>query len=156
MWGNGTVIITTRDSKMGEIFPGTVSLKMPEITPEEQFDLFTRIYGNYASRKNLKEFLIGIPRLPLDSVITAYYVKNTGVSFDDYLRYLQEYSEDFQKVVHKIASYNVNYNETRFGIIASDFRKIIGDDAQFKDLLFFCFYVESCTHKSKLFEKIET
>lgn len=155
MWGNGTVIITTRDSKMGEIFPGTVSLKMPEITPEEQFDLFTRIYGNYASRKNLKEFLIGIPRLPLDSVITAYYVKNTGVSFDDYLRYLQEYSEDFQKVVHKIASYNVNYNETRFGIIASDFRKIIGDDAQFKDLLFFVSMLNHARIKVSFLKKLK-
>lgn len=140
-WGNGSVVITTRDSKLGENYPDRVNLKIPEITSEEQIDLFLKINANYSTKKSDKEklraFLEDIPKLPLDSAIAAYYIKNTGTELKDYLKYLQECSAEFQKVQHKIAINNINYDKTRFGIIASDFNKIIKDNPNFKELLLF-------------------
>lgn len=132
LWGNGIVIITTKNSKLGENYPFSTNynLQISEISPEEQFELFMKINKNYVGeidKKKLKVFLDDIPRLPLDSAITAYYIKNTKIGFNEYLKYLQEYSDDFQKVQQKIAINSTNYDKTRFGIISSDFREIMKD-----------------------------
>ena len=94
---------------------------------------------NESEKKKIKTFLSEIPRLPLDSAIAAYYVKNTGSKLDDYIEYLKENSKEFYNVQHKIAIQSINYNKTRFGVIASDFSKIIKDNPEFKQLLLFVF-----------------
>ena len=139
-WGSGSIIVTTRNSRIVESSPFSADLciKIPEFTLQEQFELFTSINrGSLIDKKELEEFLRNIPRLPLDTAITAYYIKNTGIRLNDYLKYLQEYSDDFQKIQYKITASSINYSQTRFEIISSDSREIIKDNPEFKDLLLF-------------------
>lgn len=62
---------------------------------------------------------------------------------DDYVHYLQKFSYYFQRVQTQIAINHVNYDKTRFGIIASDFNEIIRSNPEFKDLLLFTCFMSS-------------
>lgn len=143
VWGNGFVVITTRNAKLSDRAPFSQKshIKISELTPNEQLDLFVLIRGLDRSiedkKENLKTLLQNIPLLPLDTAIAAYYVKNTCVVLNDYIRYLQEFSYDFQKVQAQIAINHIDYDKTRFSIIASDFNEIICSNSEFKELLLF-------------------
>ncbi len=93
-YNNGKVIITTRNEnfKNVTIFPRFCAINIPLLTVNEQEELFSKITCGKDKRNEaveqsvLKNFLKNIPSMPLDVCAAAFYIKNTRVSFGEYLK----------------------------------------------------------------------
>lgn len=142
---NGKVIITTRNENFKNIitFPHFSGINVPLLTVNEQEELFSKItYGR--SKRNesidqseLKNFLKNIPSMPLDICAAAFYIRNTHISFDDYLKISKTPCQLIEKIQSNFLAEVINYNKTRYGIISSVFEKLTTSNADFKELLLF-------------------
>ncbi|MDR3157093.1 MAG: LuxR C-terminal-related transcriptional regulator [Lactobacillales bacterium] len=136
IWGNGKVIITTRNENIETVsYLGEIKvIQITELENEEKEKLFSEIL-EISKDEKVEEFLKLIPGYPLDVSSAAYYIKNTGVSLDNYLKYMQNTTNEFLNTNQKIMSECANYNRTRYGIVTSNFREILGKNQLFADLL---------------------
>ena len=145
IFGKGSIIITTRDTEMGDVnfIKSTNVINIGHLSDTEQRNLFCNIlYGKKFSELNRKtqntliKFLEKIPKMPLDVVAAAYYLKNTKISFDDYETIMQSSYRDLTGIQERLLEKNVNYNRTRYGIISSVFEEVLKQQFDFKVLLF--------------------
>ena len=145
IFGNGSIIITTRDTEMGDVnfIKSTNVINIGHLSNVEQRSLFCSIlYGKQFDeldkdiQKTLVKFLERIPKMPLDVVAAAYYLKNTKISFDDYEKIMQSSYRDLTGMQERLLEKNVNYNRTRYGIISSVFEEVLKQQFDFKVLLF--------------------
>lgn len=145
IFGNGSVIITTRDTEMGDVnfIKSTNVINIGYLSDAEQYNLFCNIlYGKQFNeldkniQKTLIKFLERIPKMPLDVVAAAYYLKNTKISFNDYEKIMQNSYRDLTGMQERLLEKNVNYNRTRYGIISSVFEEVLKQHCDFKVLLF--------------------
>jgi tetratricopeptide (TPR) repeat protein len=151
-WGNGNVIITTRneDIKNASYTKSSWIVNIGLLSESEQKKLFCDIlYGIEFEKldKNLqlrlKKFLANIPRMPLDVCATAYYLKNTEISLEDYEKIMATSGKDLSDIQGVLLEENVNYGRTRYSIISSVFEEILKEDSQFKPLLLFMCLLDS-------------
>jgi GTPase SAR1 family protein len=160
IWGNGVAFITTRNKNIenNNLFASSV-VQVGELSSDEQYQLFCNILysGNESvsreSSAEIKNFLSKIPMFPLDVSSAAYYIKNTNIKFCDYLSYVNTFSKDFEKIYTKIVSERIGYDQTRNGIIASIFNKIIKENPEFMEMLFLMCIVNSQNIPIKFFEE---
>jgi DNA-binding CsgD family transcriptional regulator/GTPase SAR1 family protein len=136
IWGRGKVIITTRNKNIETVsYLGKIKvIQITELENEEKEKLFSEILEIQRNEK-IEEFLKLIPGYPLDVSSAAYYIKNTGISLENYLEYMQNATDEFVNTNQKIMSECANYNRTRYGIVMSSFREILGKNKLFADLL---------------------
>lgn len=96
-WGNGRVIITTKDIniKNNSHIKNSNVIEIEELSKDEKYQLFTKIVERVAENKELfsnkialEKFLEEIPSFPLDVSVAAYYLKETGMPYDKYLEKL--------------------------------------------------------------------
>ena len=89
VWGNGKVIITTRDSniKTNSHIRNNKVIPIRQLSPAELENLFTKIMkieGNVKLAKSTVEqrrkFLAGLPPFPLDVATAAYCLRETKLS----------------------------------------------------------------------------
>ena len=145
-WGNGKVIITTRNEHIKEtnyIKPENV-IHIDELNEAEMLTLFSKIlYDKEPSTlskiesQNAKLFLKKIPPFPLDVSVAAYSIKNTHVTFAQYIKNVNDYSSNYESMqtqIIKEVSDLSDYNKTRYGIISSTIAKINKTNPDFKEL----------------------
>ncbi|MDR1235539.1 MAG: LuxR C-terminal-related transcriptional regulator [Holosporaceae bacterium] len=136
IWGKGKVIITTRNENIKTVnYLGEITvIPIGELENKEKEKLFRDIL-EISQSESVQKFLEQIPGYPLDVSSAAYYVKNTGISPEKYLKYTQQTTEEFVKMNQKIISECTDYEKTRYGIVTSNFREILGKNKLFLPLL---------------------
>lgn len=137
-WGNGDVIITTRNFNIHEVsyFENVNSIFIGELKEDEKLTLFKRIFGTEKfSDSEIRKFLQKIPNFPLDVTSAAYYIKNVGISLTDYEKLMNEMSSEFCSLNKKLMYQYNNYDKTRYGIITSAFKNIVQENVECRDIL---------------------
>jgi DNA-binding CsgD family transcriptional regulator len=161
-WGNGKVLLTTRNQHAAEtsyIKPEYV-VHIDTLNEQEKNLLLTKIiYGEEArflsnsKKEDINDFLKHIPPFPLDVSIAAYSIKNTHITFGQYLQNIKNYSESYDSmqagVIHEVS----DYDKTRYGIIFSIIEKISQKNPNFNKLFFFICTLDSQKIPYKLLAK---
>ncbi|MBN9412958.1 MAG: tetratricopeptide repeat protein [Candidatus Paracaedimonas acanthamoebae] len=165
VWGAGKVIITTRDSNLqnaGYIKTENV-LHIEELSERESLTLLSKILYGYEPERLTKEqkqeainFLKNIPPFPLDVLAAGYYIKNSHLTFEEYLKRISSYSEYFEKDQETLINESSHYTKTRYGIITSSLEKIITVNPEFKELLLFISLLDSQNIPKELLESYKS
>jgi tetratricopeptide (TPR) repeat protein len=104
--------------------------------------------------QEIKEFLERIPPFPLDVSIAADYLKATKVSYKEYLKNLETYSNDFTSVQKNLLKEaGTTYLETRYGVITLSLKKLIDTHEDFESLLLFISLIDSQNIPRDLLDK---
>ncbi|MCI5057486.1 MAG: hypothetical protein MRY83_15325, partial [Flavobacteriales bacterium] len=149
-WGQGKIIITTRNSHIQNNKHVNFSLSVGELNPAQKLDLFTYIMSNGSTSfftpqqtEEAKTFLENIPSFPLDVSIAAYYLKTSNISYDQYLKNLAKYNQNFENFQKDILKEAGDYIKTRYNIITLSLQQLIASHKDFKDLLLFISLIDS-------------
>ncbi len=144
VWGNGKVILTTRDSNINNtsyINPENI-IEIGELEPEEALTLFFNILFDIPFNKispdekeKARLFLENIPPFPLDVSVAARYIKNGNVSYEKYLELIHHSDEQLQNTQENLLKEASDYTKTRRKIISLSLDHIMGMNPEFKDLL---------------------
>lgn len=151
VWGNGKVIVTTRDKnfKNNTLVNSEAIIDIETLSPKEQFQLFKNIlYGkaqkiNSERKQEIENFLPNLPPFPLDISTAAYYIKDTKISFEEYIERSSTVSKDFERAKTSLLGEVSNCSKTRYGIISLTLDKLIKDHPDFIELLLFISLVDS-------------
>jgi DNA-binding CsgD family transcriptional regulator/GTPase SAR1 family protein len=156
MWGKGKVIITTRNRNIETVsYLGEIKIiQVTELEDNEKEKLFSEIL-EITKNEKMEKFLKLIPGYPLDVSSAAYYIKNTGVSLEDYLKYMQNISNEFINTNQKIMFECANYNRTRYGIVTSNFQEILEKNKLFVRLLCLICLLDSQEIPLRILRKVE-
>lgn len=150
VWGNGTLIMTTRNKNMKHIswLSKKQIIDIGLLSAEEQEKLFCSILYEQQeidtkTLEKIRKFLANIPRMPLDVCSAAYYLKNTKISFGEYEKIMSNSYKDLDEMQRVLLEDNVNYNRTRYGIISSIFDEMVKENKRNKNLLLYMCFVSS-------------
>ena len=152
-WGSGIVILTTRNNSIANnsyYIGNNKGVFFGELEASEQFVLFTKIleahpevpYSSFQKEK-IQQFLQHIPPFPLDVSTAASYIKETGISYEEYLKRIDCSSEEFAFTQTEMIKENNTYNKNRYGIITLSLKHIIDQHPDFADLLLFISLMDS-------------
>lgn len=145
-WGNGRVIITTKDIniKNNSHIKNSNIIEIEELSTDEKYQLFLSIVERGSENKELfsdkialEKFLEEIPSFPLDVSVAAYYLKDTGMQYDKYLEKIAAPNIEFTALQENILENTNDYSKTRYSIITLSIKQIIAVNPDFKELLFF-------------------
>lgn len=143
-WGNGKVIVTTRDKNIENNSHINKAIFIGELSPKEKLDLFVKIMSSgdpnlFTSYQKVqaKKFLYDIPPFPLDVSIAAYYLKITSVPYKKYLEHLKENTQDFAAIQESVLKEATEYTKTRYKIITLSLQDLMNTNKEFSDLLLF-------------------
>ena len=145
-WGNGRVIITTKDIniKNNSHIKNSNVIEIEELSTDEKYQLFLSIVERGSENKELfsdkialEKFLEEIPSFPLDVSVAAYYLKETGMQYDKYLEKIAAPNIEFTALQENILENTNDYSKTRYSIITLSIKQIIAVNPDFKELLFF-------------------
>lgn len=160
-WGNGKVIITTRNEHIMEtsyIRPENM-VYIDQLSEGEILTLFSKILYDVepdklgqADRDKAIYFLKNIPPFPLDVSVAAYSIKNTHITFEQYLKQIEKYRQNYDLTESRMIKESTDYSKTRYGIIASAIEKISKENIFFKELFFFICLLDSQNIPNKLLE----
>ncbi len=149
IWGRGKVILTTRDSNIkdsGFIQPTDV-IEVDELNQHEALTLFTKILFDGRvdpSKGDILNFLTKIASFPLDVSLAGHYIRNTYITYQEYLELINQHSSGFEELQEGLLKKSGHYNQTRDRIITISLQKIIEDPRQdFKELLLFISLLDS-------------
>ena len=164
VWGTGKVIITTRDKniKNNAFLNSNSVIDVQILNSYEQYILFKNIlYGKSIKitpkwKKEIKEFLKKLPPFPLDISTTAYYIKNTKISFEEYLKRAKALNENFEKAKSIFLEEMTGCAKTRYGIIALTLQRLIKVQPEFEELLLFISLLDSQNIPIKLLKKFKS
>ncbi|MBX9620791.1 MAG: LuxR C-terminal-related transcriptional regulator [Alphaproteobacteria bacterium] len=152
VWGIGKVIITTRNSNIGETsyLNAQHIIQMEKLTPIEALTLFSKIFYNCEpnnlsslQQESTLKFLENIPPFPLDVSAAAYYIKNVHLTYDQYLEKIGQGNQNFDSMQAMLLNEVSDYTKTRYGILTLSFKKIIDTHPEFKELLFLICLLDS-------------
>ncbi|MCX7338534.1 MAG: tetratricopeptide repeat protein [Alphaproteobacteria bacterium] len=151
-WGAGKVIITTRDVafKNADFINPENVIHLDSLSRADALTLFTRIlYGRSSydvkpeQFAEAEKFLDHIPLFPLDVSTAAHYIKNTQISYEDYLKEAKKNSQEFEKSQEHLMKETSDYMKTRYGVIVSVIDRLIQGKPEFEDLLFLLCVMDS-------------
>lgn len=141
-WGQGKIILTTRDSTIQNNKHIHSTLQIGELTPVQKLTLFTKIMANgdesaFPSEKKeeANQFLEKMPPYPLDVSVAAYYLKTANISYETYIKNLAQYNKDFEGVQESLLKESGDYTKTRYGIITLSLQRFINTNKDFGDLM---------------------
>ena len=142
IWGQGQVIVTTRNGNIQHNSHIGGTLVIGELEPREKLALFSSIMNHdkvtsFTSHQTaeVKKFLEHIPSFPLDVSVAAYYIKNMNISYETYLENLKNNTGEFDVVQKNLLKESGDYTKTRYNIVALSVKQIIGIHKDFRDLL---------------------
>lgn len=137
-WGNGRVIITTRDStvKSNNYLDNLNVINIEEISKDEKLELFRNITVDLSSHDQAKieKFLDSIPSFPLDVSIAAHYLKDTGMEYNKYLEEIDAPKQEFTDLQSSILQDVNQYTKTRYNIVSITLKKMMRSNKAFCDL----------------------
>ncbi|MBX9786961.1 MAG: tetratricopeptide repeat protein [Alphaproteobacteria bacterium] len=149
-WGRGMVLLTTRNSSLQNNKYISSTLFVNELTPIQKLKLFTHIMNNgdsysptFQQTEEIKDFLRYIPSFPLDISIAAYYLKNSNISYKEYLENLKINSQEFEDIQKDLLKEASDYTKTRKDIITLSLQQVIAAHKNFGDLLLFVSLIDS-------------
>ncbi len=141
-WGQGKIILTTRDKNIESHSQINHVLLVEELDPAQKLDLFSKILNHgmpqpftESQREEAKQFLENIPSFPLDVSTAAHYLKATHIPYQKYLENLGHYHQDFANVQEQLLKEVGPYVKTRYGIITLSLEQLIEKNKDFADLL---------------------
>ncbi len=151
-WGSGNIIMTTRDAniqKNNYIGAGN-ALQVGPLNLEERKQLFFSIM-NYPQEKVVKEkqhideFIQKVDPFPLDLILASYYIKDVGISLDEYLKNTTYHKDQFILSRKDNLSDIGSYSQTREGVINLSLKRFIDKNPNNKRLIFFisCLYSQN-------------
>jgi tetratricopeptide (TPR) repeat protein/DNA-binding CsgD family transcriptional regulator len=152
VWGNGKVIITTRDSNIASnsYIANNNVIKVGELTYDEKLELFNKIIGedresllSATEKSELIKLINAIPSFPLDISTAAYYIKREKVSYSKYLEYISQPNEVLSSIQEELLKDVAEYTTTRYRIIITSVKHLINIHPEFKDLLLFVNLLDS-------------
>ncbi|MBX9786885.1 MAG: tetratricopeptide repeat protein [Alphaproteobacteria bacterium] len=153
IWGNGHVIITTQNTNItkNSYIENMGVLTIGELSEAEKLSLFNKIINSGESKVSSltqedlhkKNFLKEIPPFPLDVSTAAYYLKETQVSYDQYLAYLSTQTGFFDENQHNLLRDVGKYTKTRYAIISMSLKQIIEAHKNYKDTLVLISLIDS-------------
>jgi tetratricopeptide (TPR) repeat protein/DNA-binding CsgD family transcriptional regulator len=140
-WGNGRVIITTRDAtiKNNSYIDNQNVINVDEINEKEKLELFKNITGDSSpqlvrNQETVEQFLKNIPSFPLDVSIAAHYLRDTGVEYNQYLKEIKTPKKEFTELQTSILQDVNEYTKTRYNIVSLTLQNIIKSNSEFYDL----------------------
>ncbi len=152
LWGNGKVIITTRDSNIStnSYISSNNIIKVGELTKAEKSELFHKIIEDNRNstlldieESKLEKLLDRLPSFPLDVSTAAHYIKREKISYSKYLEYILKPDEKFSSIQEEFLKDIDEYTKTRYKIITTSIKHIINTNSDFQDLLFFITMLDS-------------
>lgn len=150
-WGQGKVIVTTRDSNIQNMRTIAHVVEMNELTSADKLTLFLKIL-NHGTRhpswtssqeEETKAFLKFIPPFPLDISVAAYYVKSTRMTYEKYLKRISEYKKDFIDTQENILKGTNDYPKVRYSIITLSLDQLMELHKEFPYFLLFISLIDS-------------
>ncbi len=152
VWGVGKIILTTRNENIKNT--STINsenvIYINELDKDEKLSLFSKIFYNVDYHELTKEqkekivsFLENIPSFPLDISTAAYYIKNTDITYDEYLERIKESSVHFGEAQERLLQEMSDYTNTRYGIITVSLQQLIKENPEFKEILFWICMLDS-------------
>ena len=151
-WGEGDVIITTRDSNIiNSTHVGESNvIQIDQLSPDEALRLFCKILYQKEPKdlvpeeeEKVREFLTKIPPFPLDVSVAAHYIKNASLTLDQYSERVAHNSQAFDKRQQVFVKEISDYTQTRYGLITLSIAKLIELNPEYKDLLFLISLLDS-------------
>jgi ABC-type oligopeptide transport system ATPase subunit len=144
VWGNGNIILTSRNSDIKNVnyLDNLSVIPIEELSEQEKSLLFFKILQDSEVSENIfaDDLLKHLPNFPLDVSAAAYYIKNVGIDFEEYLRRMNEMSDEFLKLNQKLMLEYNSYDKSRYGIITSIFKNIVLENADCAEtILLICF-----------------
>jgi len=143
-WGNGKIILTTRDSTIQNTRFINDIVHIGELNADQKLNLFTKIMNQGNQRpfiplkiKETKIFLEKIPPFPLDISVAAYYLNATHVSYDVYINNINTHDQDFINTQENLLKGAGDYTKSRYVILTLSLQRLIDTHKDFKDLLLF-------------------
>ncbi len=134
IWGDGKVLITTRNSHLKNtdyIRPENV-LALDKLTEKECLELLSRIVfrsepGQLTAqqREEAEMFLKEIPPFPLDVSVASYYIKSHQLSYSDYLEQLHKQREEFDREHRRFLDQTSRYGSTRYNVVSLSIRNVL-------------------------------
>jgi tetratricopeptide (TPR) repeat protein len=117
-------------------------LKIGELTPEDQFTLFTKILSQDSifpmtpsKKKETQQFLEKLSPFPLDISTAAFYLKTTHLSYADYLKRIRQSDDSFNTMEEGVLKEVNDYIKTRYGIISLSIQSLIHNNQDFIEVL---------------------
>lgn len=142
LWGNGKVIVTTRDANMQNNNHINHIIHVGELDHIEKLQLFKNIMRTDRSlqidridQAQIQEFINFIPPFPLDIAIAAYYIKSTNVSYSKYLSHIKNPTNEFSNIQENIIKESSSYSTIRSKIIDLTLENLINKDKYFAEFL---------------------
>jgi len=142
VWGRGKVILTTRDANIQHNKYIGDALFVGELDKSHALSLFAKIInqGKKTSFTPTQEseivaFLDQLPPFPLDISTAAYYVKATGISYQEYIEKLHLLNKNFLDFQKNISNEFGGNAQTRHKIIALSVDHLIKTHKDFSALL---------------------
>lgn len=157
-WGNGKIIVTTRNSNISNNSYIHHTITIGELTHEEKVNLFLSIINYNNSQllpkedKKTHKFLDNIPPFPLDISSTAHYLKTTKLPYEKYLENIRYFSEDFSNLHEELENDISGYTGSRYKIIISALTKLIEENKEFENFLLLLSLVDSQNVPRELFD----
>lgn len=149
-WGDGKVIITTRNNSIESNNHVNHVLHVLDMPPDHKLALFMQIMTHGDSdnimseqRSEYKKFLENIPPYPLDVSIAANYLKSTNVSPEKYLEYMKANDSHFMNMQNDLLHESGEYLHNRYSIIKTSIENILNDNKDFSDLLLLISLIDS-------------
>ena len=143
-WGQGKVILTTRDSNIQNNKYVNHTFQIDELSDTQKLDLFTKIMtqgskNSFTSTQieEAKKFLKSIPPFPLDVSVASYYIKTVQIPYEKYLEDLKENNPDLANLQNDILKESGDYIKTRYSIVTLSLQKLMASHKDFADLLVF-------------------
>ena len=140
-WGNGRVIITTRDAtiKNSNYIDSPNVIVVDEISEKEKLELFKNIIGDSSpqlvrNQEAVEQFLENIPSFPLDVSIAAHYLRDTGMEYDQYLEEIKVPKKEFTELQTLILQDVNQYTKTRYNLVSLTLKNMIKSNPEFYDL----------------------
>jgi tetratricopeptide (TPR) repeat protein/DNA-binding CsgD family transcriptional regulator len=152
VWGNGKVIITTRDSNIANnsYIANNNIIKVGELTYDKKLELFNKIIGkdresllSATEKSELIKLINAIPSFPLDISTAAYYIKREKIPYSKYLEYISQPDEFLSSIQEELLKDVTEYTTTRYRIITTSVKHLITIHPEFKDLLLFLNLLDS-------------
>lgn len=144
LWGAGRVIITTTNGMLQDtpFLPQEQCITVGPLSQIEAASLFCQIFFrkqlctlSIKESEEVHAFLKQIPPFPLDIALCAHYIKNTGLSYSQYLEKMQ--FSNICAIQKKLLNESLRYEKNRETLIEISYKKIMEEHKDFQKLLFF-------------------
>ncbi len=145
VWGNGRVMITTRDSNIANTnqIRAENIVRLEELSATEALTFFCKILYDQPveklpvlQRERVSLLLKNIPCFPLDIAAAAYHIKDTDISVEQYLKTISTpANQDFEEFQQRLFKYSIDYGFSRYKLLTLSFEKILEENTEFQELL---------------------